>query len=175
MFDISFWELILICIVSLLVLGPDKLPGALRTAGLWIGRLRRSFNNIKADIEREVGADEIRRQLRNEAILEKIKNTKTQFTETVDSVKKQAESVKEDLNIEKQISDFKNEVNADAGIDESASGPDAVTDNNSGPEAAAPESTPPAADQTAKATPATPPDPATEPVADKQEKPKEKK
>ncbi|WP_414211834.1 hypothetical protein, partial [Klebsiella variicola] len=43
--------------------------GAARTAGLWIGRLKRSFNAIKQEVEREIGADEIRRQLHNEHIL----------------------------------------------------------------------------------------------------------
>ncbi|WP_426150483.1 Sec-independent protein translocase protein TatB [Pseudomonas sp. DC3000-4b1] len=69
MFGISFSELLLVGLVALLVLGPERLPGAARTAGLWIGRLKRSFNSIKTEIERELGADEIRRQLHNEHIL----------------------------------------------------------------------------------------------------------
>lgn len=70
MFDIGFTELLLIGVVALVVLGPDRLPGAVRTAGLWIGRIKRSFSAIKAEVEREIGADEIRRQLHNEQILE---------------------------------------------------------------------------------------------------------
>ncbi|MCQ4312305.1 Sec-independent protein translocase protein TatB [Pseudomonas stutzeri] len=70
MFDIGFTELLLIGLVSLFVLGPERLPGAVRTAGLWIGRAKRSFANIKAEVEREIGADEIRRQLHNERILD---------------------------------------------------------------------------------------------------------
>jgi sec-independent protein translocase protein TatB len=70
MFDIGFSELLLIGLVALLVLGPERLPGAVRTAGLWIGRIKRSFSAIKAEVEREIGADEIRRQLHNEQILE---------------------------------------------------------------------------------------------------------
>ncbi|MBS7662343.1 Sec-independent protein translocase subunit TatB [Pseudomonas lalucatii] len=70
MFDIGFTELLLVGLVALLVLGPERLPGAVRTAGLWIGRLKRSFSAIKAEVEREIGADEIRRQLHNEQILE---------------------------------------------------------------------------------------------------------
>ncbi len=72
MFDIGFSELILIGVVALLVLGPDRLPGAARVAGLWLGRIKRSFNTIKEDVERELGADDIRRELRNEGILEKV-------------------------------------------------------------------------------------------------------
>lgn len=70
MFDIGFTELLLVGVVALVVLGPDRLPGAVRTAGLWIGRIKRSFSSIKAEVEREIGADEIRRQLHNEQILE---------------------------------------------------------------------------------------------------------
>ena len=69
MFGVSFQELLLVGLVALLVLGPERLPSAARTAGLWIGRLKRSFNAIKQEVEREIGADEIRRQLHNEHIL----------------------------------------------------------------------------------------------------------
>ena len=69
MFGISFGELLLVGLVALLVLGPERLPGAARTSGLWVGRLKRSFNTIKDEVEREIGADEIRRQLHNEDIL----------------------------------------------------------------------------------------------------------
>ena len=69
MFGISFSELLLVGLVALLVLGPERLPGAARTAGLWIGRLKRSFNALKQEVERESGADEISRQLHNEHIL----------------------------------------------------------------------------------------------------------
>ena len=70
MFDIGFTELLLVGLVALLVLGPERLPGAVRTTGLWVGRLKRSFSNIKAEVEREICADEIRRQLHNERILD---------------------------------------------------------------------------------------------------------
>ena len=73
MFDIGFPELMLIAIVGLLVIGPERLPEALRTLGLWFGRMRRSFTSIKAEIEKEIGMDEVRRQLHNEAIMDEMK------------------------------------------------------------------------------------------------------
>ena len=73
MFDIGFAELLLVAVVGLLVLGPERLPGAIRTGSLWLGRLRRSFNNIRAEIEREINADEIRQDLHNEGIMESLK------------------------------------------------------------------------------------------------------
>lgn len=69
MFDIGFPEFFLAAVVALLVLGPERLPGALRTAGLWLGRLRRSYYNVKTEIEREIGMDDVRRQLHNEQVM----------------------------------------------------------------------------------------------------------
>ena len=82
MFGISFSELLLVGLVALLVLGPERLPGAARTAGLWVGRLKRSFNAIKTEVEREIGADEIRRQLHNEHILSLEQEARKIFTPT---------------------------------------------------------------------------------------------
>lgn len=73
MFDIGFPELLLTAIVGLLVIGPERLPEALRTLGLWVGRLRRSFLSVKADVEKEIGMDEVRRQLHSEAVMEEMK------------------------------------------------------------------------------------------------------
>lgn len=80
MFGISFTELLLVGLVALLVLGPERLPGAARTAGLWVGRLKRSFNAIKQEVEREIGADDIRRQLHNEHILSMEQEARKIFT-----------------------------------------------------------------------------------------------
>ena len=72
MFDIGFPELVLVAIVGLLVIGPERLPEALRTLGLWLGRMRRSFTSVKNEIEKEIGMDEVRRQLHNEAIMDEM-------------------------------------------------------------------------------------------------------
>lgn len=76
MFDIGFQEILLISAMALLIMGPERLPGAVRTAMLWISKIRRSFQDIKSEIEREIGADEIRQQLHNEKILEDLQKTK---------------------------------------------------------------------------------------------------
>ena len=73
MFDIGFPELVLVAIVGLLVIGPERLPEALRTLGLWLGRMRRSFHSVKTEIEKEIGMDEVRKQLHNEAVMEEMK------------------------------------------------------------------------------------------------------
>jgi sec-independent protein translocase protein TatB len=92
MFDIGFSELLLTGFVALLVLGPEKLPGAARTAGIMIGRLKRSFNSIKSEVEREIGADEIRRQLRNDELLQLKQEMKSQIDSAARSVNEPASS-----------------------------------------------------------------------------------
>lgn len=67
MFDIGFWELLVIGVVTLLVVGPDKLPGLARTAGHWVGRARRFVSSVKADIDREIAADELKKILARQA------------------------------------------------------------------------------------------------------------
>ena len=61
MFDIGFSELVLIAIVALVVVGPERLPRVARTAGLLLGRLQRYVGDIKADIHREIQLDELKR------------------------------------------------------------------------------------------------------------------
>jgi sec-independent protein translocase protein TatB len=67
MFDIGALELVLIGVVALLVVGPERLPKLARTAGLWIGRARRALASVKDEIDREVKADELREILRRQA------------------------------------------------------------------------------------------------------------
>lgn len=61
MFDVGFSELIVIAIVALVVIGPERLPKVARTAGHLLGRLQRYVNTVKADINREMQLDELRK------------------------------------------------------------------------------------------------------------------
>ena len=61
MFDIGFWEFALIAIVALLVVGPDKLPGLMRTTGQLMGRAKRTMRELKYDLEREAEFEEVNR------------------------------------------------------------------------------------------------------------------
>lgn len=88
MFDIGFTELLVIAVVGLLVIGPEQLPGTVRTIMLWLGRLRRSFTQVRQELEREIGAEDIRRQLHNESVMQSIEQTR----EEVNSIAKEAES-----------------------------------------------------------------------------------
>lgn len=93
MFDIGFLEIIIIAVIALLVLGPERMPGAVRTVSLQLGRLRRSFNALRQEIEREVGADEIRRELHNQSILDMEKN----LSADLDKARRQIEDLPYDV------------------------------------------------------------------------------
>lgn len=64
MFDIGFAELVLVAVVGLLVIGPERLPGAIRTGSAWLNKFRRGFNDIKREIQQELHNDEIMQELR---------------------------------------------------------------------------------------------------------------
>jgi sec-independent protein translocase protein TatB len=61
MFDISFSELLVIAVVALIVIGPQRLPAVARTLGHLFGRMQRYVNDVKADISREMELDELRK------------------------------------------------------------------------------------------------------------------
>lgn len=67
MFDVGFWELVLIAVVALLVIGPERLPRVARIAGLWMGRARRTLASVKAEIDRELKAEELKEILAKQA------------------------------------------------------------------------------------------------------------
>lgn len=61
MFDIGFSELMLVGIVALIVIGPERLPKVARTAGQWLGRLNRYVSQVKQDIDRDIKLEELRK------------------------------------------------------------------------------------------------------------------
>lgn len=65
MFDIGFSELLLIAVVALVVLGPERLPKAARFAGLWVRRARNQWDSVKQELERELHAEELKRNLQD--------------------------------------------------------------------------------------------------------------
>lgn len=83
----GLFEILLIAVVTLLVVGPERMPEAVRSTALTIGRVKRMLSQAKQDIEKQVGADDIRQQLHNEAVMDAIarseaeseKNTQREF------------------------------------------------------------------------------------------------
>ena len=93
MFDIGFWELAIIGVVALLVIGPERLPQVARTAGLWLGRARRFVSTVKADIDREIAADALKQTLAKQAEVPElhhiVEDTKQTIQKTQQSVVEQ--------------------------------------------------------------------------------------
>jgi sec-independent protein translocase protein TatB len=90
MFDVGFWELTIIGIVALVIVGPEKLPGLARTAGLWVGKARRMISDVKRDIDRELKASE----------MSELSTIKKDIDQAGDEVRKAAESVKDSSGID---------------------------------------------------------------------------
>lgn len=92
MFDAGLFELLLIGIVALLVVGPERLPHVAKVAGLWVGKGKRFLGSVQADIEKELKADELKRileeQKKNNPLHEIIEDT----TQAVNDIKEQTTS-----------------------------------------------------------------------------------
>ncbi len=97
MFDVGFWELGLIAVVALVVIGPERLPGVARTVGKWLGKGKRFLRDVKADIDQELKTEELKR------ILEVQKQNKP-LQEIIDSATESIKDVKTDT--EKMIADL---------------------------------------------------------------------
>lgn len=102
MFDMGFTEMMLIGIVALIVIGPERLPGVARTAGKYFGRLKRFMTTVKADVEQELRADELRQILAQQqkeldTIKDSISDAGKEFGEQVDAVDKVGEELSASL------------------------------------------------------------------------------
>jgi len=89
MFDIGFSELLVIAVVALLVLGPERLPKAARFAGLWVRKARAQWYSVKSEFERDLAADELQRSLRETR--ESLRQAEEQLRGNADSIKHQIE------------------------------------------------------------------------------------
>lgn len=87
MLDIGFTELLLVAVIALVVLGPERLPDAIRTTAYWVGKLRRSFHSVKEELEKEIDADGIKQQIHNETVLKELNKTGDQFQSQVSELK----------------------------------------------------------------------------------------
>jgi sec-independent protein translocase protein TatB len=120
MIELSLGKMVLLALIALIVLGPEKLPGAARTAGALLRRVRSGWDNVKAEVERELEIEEIRRSAREavasaEAAQQHVKDTLKEahdpFAEAAAMVKLQpspssntAEELPEDMTPEERAS-----------------------------------------------------------------------
>ena len=89
MFDIGFTELVIVAIVGLLVIGPERLPGAIRTGSAWLGRIKRGFSDIKREVEQE---------LHNDGVMQELKKTQQQLSDEASSLVSDVQRAADDLN-----------------------------------------------------------------------------
>jgi sec-independent protein translocase protein TatB len=68
MFEIGFWEILLILILALLVIGPERLPGAARTAGFWFGKARRYIEGVRDEVSQQFDVNELKRLIHNQEV-----------------------------------------------------------------------------------------------------------
>ena len=79
MFDIGFSEILIVATLTLIIMGPKRLPETVKTITLWLGRIRNFINSAKVEIENEVGIDEIKKQLHNKKIMNEIEKSKREL------------------------------------------------------------------------------------------------
>ncbi|MBN7820767.1 Sec-independent protein translocase protein TatB [Bowmanella sp. Y26] len=92
MFDIGFWELLVIGVVALLVLGPERLPGAIRSASRTISGVRSMASNFKQEVEQQLKIQELHDNLKK-AEQQNLKDLSPELQESVDTLREAADSV----------------------------------------------------------------------------------
>ena len=123
MFDIGFAELLLIGVVGLLVVGPEQLPGAVRTVLAWVNRFRRSFDQIRTEVRRELHNDEILQKLKAES-----QQLEQQVRDTTQSVEQEIQALGTEANDSLQVaSNTTNSVPSPPSASSSATPPTATS------------------------------------------------
>lgn len=92
MFDIGFWELILIGVVALVVLGPERLPVAIRTATHWYKLIRSTAHSVKSDLEQELKLQELHNELKKAEQLQ-LRNLNPELQNSIEKLKQAAQQV----------------------------------------------------------------------------------
>ena len=85
MFDVGFWEILLILVMALVIIGPERLPGAARKAGFFVGKARRYIEGVRSEVESELDVNEFKRMLHNQEV--QINELQQQLKTGVDEVK----------------------------------------------------------------------------------------
>ena len=107
MFDFGLWEIAIIGIITLIVVGPEKMPALARKAGLYAGKLKKFISKIKNDINNEIEADELKKQL-------SIKNEDLSLSQTLKEAKSSIDEIKQEgRKLAESSSDPKEELKKD--------------------------------------------------------------
>lgn len=109
MFDVGFWEILLILVLALVVIGPERLPGAARQAGYFVGKARRYIEGVRSEVEQELDVSEFKRMLHNQEV---------QINELQQKLKSGVEEVGSDVSKEMPSSEILTDVPAHSFHDE---------------------------------------------------------
>lgn len=118
MFDVSFWELLVIGVIALIVVGPERLPGLMRTLGLWVGRARATFYSVRDEIEREANAQGLRDTQR--ALRDTERDLREGVQSTTDSVRSEAERARQGVEEAAGAAQAGNQTGTSTGDDDAA-------------------------------------------------------
>lgn len=94
MFDFSLGEMLVVALVALIVLGPERLPKAARFTGLWVRRARAQWHSVKTELEQELASDELKRSL--QAGREAMRETEDALRETTDAARRTDDAKRDD-------------------------------------------------------------------------------
>ena len=93
MFDMGFWEVVLIFVILLIVVGPERLPKLARTVGLWVGKARTMVSSVRSEIEQELRVEELKQSLHKQVDTDDFKA----LSNEVKSLSSDVKSVKSDV------------------------------------------------------------------------------
>ncbi|MDO5091533.1 MAG: Sec-independent protein translocase protein TatB [Cardiobacteriaceae bacterium] len=97
MFDIGFWELAFIAIIGIVVVGPKRLPEVVRSVAIVLRKARRMFSDVKADIERELDLDDMRRIVREADMEEHIRQLNQSVIDAESDVRASGKALLRDI------------------------------------------------------------------------------
>ena len=93
MFDFGFWEIAIIGIITLIVVGPEKMPELARKAGLYVGKFKKFVSKIQNDINNEIKSEELKEQLSIKDEESSLSQTVEQAKSSIDEIKKEAAKI----------------------------------------------------------------------------------
>lgn len=116
MFDIGFWELVLIAVIGIVVVGPDKLPEVVRSIMVMVRKVQRMFSDVRGDIERELHLDEVRKSVEAEELQEHIRKLNQSVLNADTQVRSEGKKLLQEIDaevkaVEKSLQDMAQQTN----------------------------------------------------------------